>query len=484
MFKASNIKAFLSLVLLIAVLSSCEKGSLKQNQPPDTQISIKEINLSGDQRLNSTVRLNWFGTDADGYVDRFEISLDNATWTTTYKRDSVFIFSIPAGSDTADVDFYVRAIDNSGERDPSPAYLSIPLKNTPPEISFNTDAGPNDTVLLVSTFNWDVSDKDGDLTVTEVEIKVNNGSWTDLSLGQKLISFVLDPNASAGAATADLYYGTDRVPVKTDIDGFIADGENTLYLRARDIAGGVSKVDTSNRFYLRAKSPGANILWVSGQSSAITAKYQSLLNAISAPYDLVNYGKDISGGTALPKYWDPTFSLLAANYPKLFINSGQETFVNAINGQIKTILEFMGPSMVEYNINGGKSFITTSFKKEQDLSELTGAYPVDSLITPAGQARIVPDSALSPLLSGNYPPISPTNVQSGIVPISVTPDADEFYRAELLKLQGWNGSDVVAAVRRPDNIWKQVFFALELHYYDKNRQNLEDLLEEVLINEF
>jgi hypothetical protein len=484
MYRLKHIFASLLAFSLLAIVTSCNKGEFKPNQPPDTRISIEEINLAGDQRLNSTVRLNWYGTDRDGYVDRFETSMDNQNWSETFRQDSLFVFSIPAGQDTTDVDFYVRAIDNEGERDPSPAYLAIPLKNTPPEVSFDIDAGPNDTVLLVSTFNWDVTDQDGDLTVTKVEIRVNDGSWYELNLGQRLISFVLDRNATAGPATADLHYGSDRTPVQTGIDGFIAEGINTLYIKATDIAGGESAVDTSDSFYLRAKNPNADVLWVAGQAQVITDKYQNILDAINVQYDLVNYGKDISGGTDLPKYWDPTFSLLAANYPKMFINTGQETFTNTINGQIKTILEFMGPVMVEFTIKGGKSFITTSFKKEQELDDLTGAYPVDSLITPSGQARILPDSALLPVLSGNYPNLSPSNVQSGIVPISVTPDADEFYRAQLLKLQGWDGSDIIAAVRRPENEWRQVFFGLELHYYDKNFQELEDLFEEILINEF
>ena len=471
-------------VLAMLGVSSCKKGELKPNQAPDTQISVKEINLSGDQRLNSTVRLHWFGTDRDGYVEKYEISLDNMTWQETRVQDSLFIFSIPAGQDTTDVDFYVRAIDNEGLRDPEPAYLSVPLKNTPPEAGFDEEAGPKDTVLLVSTFSWDVSDQDGDATVSKVEIRVNDGNWYELNLGQRLISFVLDPTAVSGPATADLYYGSDRTPAQSGIDGFMAEGMNTLYLRATDIAGGMSQVDTSDSFYLRAKDASSDILWVSGQAPGIRAKYQSILNAIGVNYDIVDYGRDITGGTALPNYWDPSFALLVANYPKLFVNTGQETFQNEINGQIKTILEFMAPVMIEYTINGGKSFITTSFKKEQSLAELTGPYPVDTLITPAGQARILPDSSLSPLLSGNYPALSPSNVQSGVVPISSTNDADDFYRAGLLKLQGWSGSDIVAAVRRPDNNWQQVFFGLELHYYDKNPQELEDLFEEILINEF
>lgn len=463
--------------------TSCDEGSTKENEAPETQISVDEINLTGDNRLNSTVSLSWFGTDGDGYIEGYEVSFDEENWSFTEQQDSVFSFSLPEGQDTTNIDFYVRSIDNDSLRDPTPAYLSVPLKNSAPIAAFNNEVGPLDTSLIVATFVWNATDPDGDETVRQVELKVNDSEWQPLNLGETLISFVLDPAIQSGLATADLYYGTENTVAIEDFEGFNANGMNTLYIRASDIAGAVSSVDTSNTFYLKNKTPGAELLWVSGQGANVTEEYQNILDSLDLIYDLEHYGSAIDG-SALPSYWEPTFSLILQQYPKVFVNSGQEDYTNRVTSRTKTLLEFMAPVVQEYTNQGGKSFITTSFNQEKDLLEISGPYPVASLVTPSGQARIQPDSALVPLLSGNYPPLSPVSVRSGMVPIVPTDDSDDFYRAQLLKLQGWEGTDVVAAIRRPNNVWTQVFFAVELHYFDQNPQNLVQLFEEILINEF
>jgi len=51
---------------------SCKTGEELPNVAPDTKLSIEEINLIGNARLNSTVSLSWFGTDIDGYVAYYE----------------------------------------------------------------------------------------------------------------------------------------------------------------------------------------------------------------------------------------------------------------------------------------------------------------------------------------------------------------------------------------------------------------------------
>ncbi len=475
------------LVLLPAlIITSCNKGERNARQAPDTQISIKEINLSGDDRLNSTVTLNWYGTDSDGFITGFEISFDNQTWSYTNRLDSTFTFSIPPGSDTTNVDFYVRAIDNDSLRDPSPAYLSIPLKNTPPSSSFNDELGPRDTAFVVSTFRWNATDPDGNESIDRVEVRFNNGQWYEISQGENVISFLVDTAIQSGTAMATVYYGTDNTPAPDSIDGILPNDINHLYIRATDIAGAVSDVDTARAFYLRNKTPGSTLLWVSGQGPAITEKYRQVLDAINITYDLLPYGRDINGAY-MPSYWDPTFDLITSLFPKIFVNSGQETFAGRSTPSIKTMLEFMAPVMQTFANNGGKSFITTSFNKAKDLSEISGPYPVQSLVVSnQGQARIYPDSGLVPVFTGPYPIVKPqsTNLQTGVVPIVGTTDSEDFYRARLTRLQGWTGTDIVGVVRRPNNIWSQVFFGVELHNYDGDLPNLEMLFEEILINEF
>ncbi len=476
---------FLGCLLVSGLFQSCKKGTPHADKFPETYLSIEAINLSGENRLNSTVTLSWYGTDSDGYIDGFEISLDNQNWGFTSVQDSTFSFDIPAGQDTADIDFYVRAIDDDGNTDPTPAYLSVPLKNTAPIASFNDDAGPADTALLAATFPWSATDPDGDESLTKVEVRFNDGPWYAINLEQDLISFLLTTTNQSGPGTADLYYGTDDAPAITDIEGVEINAVNHVQIRATDQAGTTSAIDTADSFYFKNKTPGAEILWVSGQSASITNEYSSYLNTINAPYDLLAYGLDITGAH-LPSYWDPTFKLITTRYDIIFANTGQEDFTNKVTGTTKTMLEFMAPVMQKFHNDGGKSFITTSFSKEKDLSELSGPYPVESLVVPAqGQARIQsPDSALIPVFPGNFPALGTSSVRSGIVPIVGTGDSDDFYRAELLKLQGWTGTDIIAVIRRPNGVLSQVFFALQLHDYDNDPAKLEQLLEEILINEF
>lgn len=466
--------------------TACKKGEKKGNQPPETQISIEEINLSGDDRLNSTVKLSWFGTDSDGYVEGFEVSFDLQTWSFTKKADSTFSFSIPAGQDTTNIDFYVRAIDNEGFADPTPDHLSIPLKNTPPSASFNNELGPQDTALIVSTFRWNASDPDGDASISKIEISFNGGSWYEINKNEEVISFLVDTATQSGNATAQVYYGFDNTPAPESIEGLLPNDFNELRIRARDIAGAVSTEDTATVFYLKNKTPGADLLWISGQGPATTDIYKQVLGGVNITYDLLPYGRSI-GGEFMPSYWDPTVKLISSQYPKMFVSSGQETYTNRVTSRILTMLEFLAPVLQNFTNNGGKTFVTTSFNKAQDLSDISGPYPVASLVVPnSGQARIYPDSGLVPVIAGPYPIVKPAgnNLQTGVVPIVGTADSEDFYRARLTKLQGWQGTDIVGVIRRPNNIWSQVFFGVELHNYNGNPVALEDLFEEILINEF
>ncbi len=480
----------ISLFRLIAlssffVLSSCVKGDFKENVAPDTKISIESIDLDGEDRLNSSVRLTWFGTDADGFITGFEISTDNENWNYTQTQDSTILFTIPTGLQFADVDFYVRSIDNNNAVDPTPAFLRIPLKNSPPVASFDNDRSPGDTALCVATFYWEATDPDGDATIEGVEVRFNNGDWYPLSLGEQLISFVIDTSVTTGPATARVYYGTQSNAQPDLISGIEANADNYLQIRAVDNAGTYGEPDTAEVFFYKNKTPNAKLLWISGDVQSITDQYNTFFNNFPIEYDMLNLGADISG-EQLPKYWDPTMTLLVSLYNKIFFNTGRETFTNAVTGRNTTILSFMAPVIQSFANIGGKSLITTSFATDADISELTGPYPIAGLVVSnSGQARVVPpDSGLVPLILPSLPKLIPASVQTGIVPITATSDAENFYRGQLLKLQGWTGTNTVATVRRPGNVINQIFFGLQLHDYAGDASSLQTFLEEILVNEF
>tara|TARA_B100001245_G_scaffold226299_1_gene201631 strand:- start:2131 stop:3582 length:1452 start_codon:yes stop_codon:yes gene_type:complete len=470
------------------LLAGCRKGDIKPGELPETHLSIEAINLTGENRLNSEVRLSWYGTDVDGYIQGFEISTDNQNWEFTTVQDSVFIFDLEAGSDTTDVDFYVRAIDNDNNIDPTPAYLKVPLKNSPPSASFNNDRGPRDTAFCVSTFYWTASDPDGDQTIQQVYIRFNDGNWTEISTRENLISFLVDTAVSSGPATAKLYYGRNDQPENLEIDGLKVGEDNVLYLKSVDLAGTESAVDTSDVFFLKNKTRGTNTLWVSAHSLSIAADYRSFLDNQSIAYDFLDYGSDF--GRKQPVYWDPTFKLILSLYPKFFMDAPASTFPNAVTGQDAVILDYMANIIQDYQSNGGKSLITAKLDKALAIEEVAvfaNAFAIEDIDRASGVFRTRSNDTVQP--QGDYvayPELVPQNTQI-LTPIIASADADDFYRAQFDPNRGWMGDNLVATARKNGNgDLIQVFFAIELHYFHKdgNPQPVEQLIGRILKDEF
>lgn len=471
-------------LLALIFITSCRKGGLNSNQAPNTKLSVTEINLTGDNRLNSEVKLSWFGTDIDGFVEGFEISLDQQNWDYTIARDSTFIFSLEPGQDTTNIDFYVRAIDNQGKVDLTPAYLEVPLKNTPPVATIDDDRAPKDTAFCASTFYWTASDPDGNETIQQVFVKFNEGSWTEINKGQNLISFLVDTNVTNGSATAEVYYSKKQTKEDFTIDGLNVNGDNYFYVKSIDIAGVESDVDTSNAFYLKNKTPGVNTLWINGHVSSTAQEYRTLLNNNSISYDFLDYGSNM--GENQPIYWDPTFRLILNLYTKAFINAPSSLFPNTVTGENASLLNYIGASIQSFHDNGGKSLTTCTLDPTEDLTNMAGPFPIEDIVRSNGFVRISKDSSVYSVSSkAIYPDIQPTNTLPGIVPIVKAADSEEFYRAQLTPLNGWQGDNLVATVRKDANDRiTQAFFAVELHNYDANAANLELLIGEILKNEF
>lgn len=473
--------------LLLVLLSACRKGDISRNAAPDTFISYEAINLTGQNRLNSSVRLTWYGTDADGYISGYELSLDNQNWSFTATQDSVFLFDIPPGADSADISFFVRAIDNDGNTDASPAFLNVPLINTPPDAAFLDDRGPSDTAFIAATFFWQASDPDGDNTLKAVEIKINDGDWVEIDRSQNLLTFLADTSVQTGTADAAIFYGNSTAAAPYNINGLRVNDSNRVYIRSFDIADAVSDVDTSEAFFFRPKTSNIDLLWISGHDAFTTAEYRGYLQANNLSYDLLNFG--FAQGINLPKYFEPTVRLIFDQYPKVFMNLPSTNFRNTVTGDEKPLIDYLAPIVQRFTDNGGSYFLTTQLTNTQDLSESRSVYPIDGIsvsTVPASQARIVSDSALVPLIdTARFPSLNPTNVEFGVVPMIASADAQDFYKAQITRFRGWNGSSqLAAAVRRRDGKISEVFFCLELHRFDKNAGAVEQLIGEIFDNEF
>ncbi len=469
------------ILLVLVALSSCDKGSANSNLAPNTHMAYEAINLSGDLRLNSKVTLSWYGTDKDGYVSGYEISFDGNTWFKTATQDSTFIFGLQAGQDTADIDFFVRSIDEKNVVDPTPAYLKIPLKNTPPQASFTADRCSKDTAFVASTFFWSSSDPDGDETIKQAFIKINTGDWVEVNKNQSLVSFLVDSAVANGNAQSEIYYATNTDPEANMVNGMLVDGLNQVFLKVIDIAGAESMVDSSNVFYLKNKNPLSTTLWISGHVASVAQQYKGFLDAAQVSYDFLNYGAD--QGARQPVYWNPTVSLVLNRYDNVFINAPNTQFPNVATGGTATLLNYLAPLIQDFSKAGKPSFISTALAKNEDFEGIAGPFPIEGVTQSKGQVRIYPDSSIY-AIDNTLPNLKANSIISGVTTLLPSNDAELYYRGSITPLQGWAGDNVLATARRKDGKLTQVFFGIELHNYSSNPNSVENLIAHIFDNEF
>lgn len=463
-------------------LTACDKGELLSNKAPDTTISISEINLVGEDRLRSEVRLRWSGSDVDGWVSSYELSFDGANWDAVTTQDSTFNFELSAGSDTSDINFYVRAIDNDGLADPTPAYLKVPIRNTAPTALFDTIQTPPDTAFLALTLVFDVADLDGAANIDSIYLKANNGSWIALDKDISLLTLMpVDPTAT-GPVKADLYKGADAVSVNAQLDDYRPGADNVFYLRARDIADSDSDIDTSKVVYVTRKT--SDLLVVDAHPGGSNPSPESvLMPALAAIFPAVDV-MDLraNAGSNVPRFWTPTFKFTLSAYDKVFwYADGSDVAID--------LLEAAAGAIQSYLLNqGGKILINTSFPNtytnESVIQEFT---PVDSISKSAGTPRLPIDSLLVPdaVHGTGYDSLEASTFVGRATPFYVKGNAEVIYAADLAITGGWVGPRTVAArLTNGAGNTNVVFISVQLHQVNGRPAALEGFLNEVLVNEF
>jgi hypothetical protein len=464
-----------ALSLFLGLALGCEPGVPVENQLPETRMSVDRIDLSGPDRLNSVVKLAWFGSDADGYVVAYELRVSDGPWVRTTQTDSTLVLGIPAGQDTADLVVEVRAIDHEGGTDPSPARLVVPIKNTPPSAEFTTSSFPDVPVWNAVTFQWFAEDPDGAGSITDVELRVNGGAWRPIDPNQKLVSLVLAAN---GATT--LYYGNQEASAANWGYALDTAGPSLIELRARDLAGAWSAPDTAPT--VTVKMPQSRLLVVASHSAAADAAWSSDLAALGVDYDLLDLLS--SSGAARPRSWNPGFRHTLRGYDAVVVYTASSVMLDPQTGLTKLPLAHMGPAIQRFGEGGGRVLVSASFSATSDLTDLVGTFPIDGLVTSTGQVRLVTDSALVAQQSG-YPSLKSTNVLIGLTPMVASADAEVLYRGQLSKLSGWQGDNLMGVLRRKQGAVQSVFLSFDLHRLDgQNGQMRRDALQKILIDEF
>ncbi len=478
-------RSLLFFILLLGITSACKKGFELENEAPETQLALNSIKLDGPDRLTSLVSLQWFGFDRDGFVTGFEYSTDQISWKFTTTQDTTFRFRT-TGGDTSDITFYIRSIDNDGNKDLSPAFLKIPIRNSPPTVAFDDTYFRPDTLQLVACFQWIANDPDGEETIDSLFIKINQGPWTAINRRANMVRIVPDNLTGQGNMSATLFSGVAAFPdfritsPRTEpntLPGLNLNGTNVLYVKVKDQSGAESNTDTTKLFYLRKAS--SNLLLAHAHNDAQADQiYQSTFSSAGQTYDVVQVA-NYQAATQI-RFWQYDFDILISQYQKLFwYSSGSNSFY----------LEVTAPLFENYLSKGKKLMMSTQLTgRLSNSSRLFFYTPMDSIRNSTQQtsADVYPGFRAFPSNTAEFDTLLYN--AGGFVdaaPFFVKPSAQAIYRAELDVFGNWNPPRTIGAKAFFGNgQTNMVFFSVDLYGYNGNPQALRQLFNRVMNNEF
>lgn len=482
-FMNTTARTLTFILIIIAALSACDEGERLPNQPPETRIFLNNIGLDDANRLNTIIKLHWSGEDQDGYVVGYEISFDNTNWSFVEGQDSVFRLSLNSGGSNTDIDFFVRAIDNRQLVDPSPAFLRIPIQNTPPKATFSPLVGLPDTVYSVFSMAWDLEDIDGNESIDTVFMKLNDGPWYPLSPLTSFATIIAEDTRQEGVQAAKLYLNITADLQESRIEGLRVGEDNQVYIRARDVAGSFGETDSTKTFFLRPQLSERLVVDVHS-ADIVDEFYAEILPKVSSSYETLVLEDNV------PAFWQPTFTLLLELYDQVFwYSDGREIDVF----DAKVALEAAANSVQTYLNNGGKMFISMRFPgsfndaENADASLIFPFSPIDSLTTVLPNIRILRSDSLYTVgdAEGRYPDLAVSSIILGGDLYYPKNEGDILYKTTTNNIDDWSGPNNIAGKTRFTNgRTNQVFFTVELNRLDGNPGAVEELFDIIMNEEF
>jgi hypothetical protein len=405
--QANNLKAVLGLSLaLLVLLNSCYDEMPNNpipNKAPVTKIFLKPD--SGISNQPSKINLHWSGDDPDGLVIGYYFSFDGVNWTFTTKNDSSFELKIGAVDTT--FNFLVSAVDNSGNEkydsqvfqnninfgaepfvdkngngiwdigedytdigiiDPNPAKIILPIRNSAPIISWNVLSTIPAVSYPAMTFGWDIFDLDGNETITNIKIALNDTNNAVLLNGGVRIITIRTNDFTNPNPLMDIYIDGNpngMAPVK--LPGLIFDSNNRFYVQAEDISGAksswISLPDTSRNWFV--KKPKGKVLIVDDYILLDDAAqfYSSMMDSLSLTnkFDILDLNIN-----KLP-YLNTTFLETIKLYDNIIWYTDNDPSLNLANAAVQNYLDA-----------GGKIFFSMQFPNDIDLQLIEGFLPIES----------------------------------------------------------------------------------------------------------
>ena len=502
----NRILLFTALLLTIA---ACRKtdfvGELNGNIPPRTFTVVDTIFRSGDDRLTTTVAIQWWGDDPDGYITGYEFTFDelispSTNWIFTSRLDSLFLLAVPAGSDTFDFSFSVRAIDNAGLRDPNPASVKYPVKNSPPVVAFiyapnggNPLAGGSPVVSFPAVrYSWIGNDPDGLNTLAGYELFLNDTTAIPYTLSEVFDAIILRATDLTGnISEAQVFAGNNTNPLTARISGMLLNDTNRLYLRAVDQSGAKSQFEVSNPIYI--KKPNSRFLLVNAygndpnpdqNADVIDAFYEAQFASLNiTSYDKVQiFRRENNRFTRLSP--DNRTQSLVFDFFDQIVWAGPDFDYSIV---------FTRNTMGGFLSNGGKLLLsTTAGDASPVVSNFFELSPIDSLLAvPEGTSNLLTDTSTIQPFQAGFPTLRHKGFASLVRPVRFVNGTTVLYRANILSRNNSNFQislyqghrDIMGMRTNSTNGSKFVLSTLELHRLNNNN-NIDQLLQRILITEF
>jgi hypothetical protein len=419
---------------LLRLSSGCDSGitgATHDNVAPETRLSVRDTSLVDNlapARLASTVAIAWSGTDPDGFVTAYELRFyDEGTvpgsWSRTTRTDSLVLLPIPRGARTANAVFEVRALDNQGATDPTPARTVFPIQNSPPTLRLDPFESPPDTTFGVFSLAWEADDPEGTDNLARIEVSFNDSlHFVTLPAETRFATFVseeapTDPTRTT--ATAAVFSGRAFQRTGIQVPGLRLNAANTVYVRAVDATDTTSTVQAFTWF---VKRQTGEVLVVNDYRTAahptVLAYHLRLLQdylPAGIPLDVWDVTQPYVSGAAgnvlrsnaLPASADPTLRQMLARYRHLYWVSTAATNSGAANN-----LPFAASVLDLFFANGGTLMVHVPITLPASPEENLGNPAI--LLLPLTDLVTFPDSLRSSLRLPTDAAVTPVNPVPGV----------------------------------------------------------------------
>jgi len=501
---------FLSLLLIW----SCKKefeGDRDSIGLPETYTVVDSVHRdSVNHYLVTTVHAYWWGSAAKGFIKGFEVSTDDMqTWKYTTLQEGTFLLQLPVGQKSGIIPIYVRAIDNLGNKDATPAQMVFPVVNTRPSLYLDANKPTPDKSFPIIKFNWQAADIDGLSDIDHYELVLNQntdstrfmvlpGSISDELVNDTTCSASIRIEGIRSGATftneAQVFQGNKTVALSGVLKDLKLDSLNIIWLRAIDRTGNKSVWIKDS---LVVNVPKSDVLLVNAMYNNALNVQNFYINTLAKPLvgvssvqTLRGVNSSLNGASEL--YTDALTQQRTFNLFKkiIWLTDDPNTLATA---QLTT---------GEFFNNGGKMFIHAQIGDDFPVnSQVFGFTPISSLVNPASDTTIVngrfrmDNTCIATPFNNTWPSLGFSGPITAARPFftNTTSTAQFSYDSIMtakIKIQSssgspvWNGPSVTMSKRIRISAGKAdiILSTLPLQYMNANN-NIDSLFKKIFIDE-